>query len=204
MPSEFPENEIPVRNLKNIWQHQPTEAFKMSADQLRRKAEQRRNSARFEAIESIAAGLLVFGFFVFAFSRVHVAIPRTGYAVISLWGIYYAYLGYKSFWRKQAAPDATLDITLQSYRRELEHQRDYARHIWRRAGLAFCLLGAMLVILPQVIQSIHAPRVIEPLLPLFALFVVWLTVFFFVRNRRRQRLQQEIAQLRQFESENRS
>jgi hypothetical protein len=204
MPSEFPENELPVKNPKNIWQHQPTEAFKMSADQLRLKAEERRNSARFEAIKSITAGLVVFGFFAFAVSQVHELIPRIGYAVISIWGIYYAYQGYKSFWRKQAAPDATLNATLQSYRRELERQRDYARHIWRRAGLPFCLLGAVLVILPQVIQSIHAPRVIEPLLPLFVLFVVWLTVFFFVRKRRQQRLQQEIAQLRQFESENRS
>src|ERR1039458_3443638 len=43
MPSEFPMNDP-----RNIWQNQPTEPFKMSADELRRKAQQRQRKARFE------------------------------------------------------------------------------------------------------------------------------------------------------------
>ncbi|HTV65438.1 MAG TPA: hypothetical protein VMD98_07530 [Bryocella sp.] len=49
-----------------------------------------------------------------------------------------------------------------------------------------------------------APRPIEPWVPLFVLFGVWLIVFFFVRKRPREKLQQEIDELRGFEQQNRA
>ncbi len=70
MPSEFPMNDP-----QNIWQNQPTEAFKMSADQLRHKAQQRERKSRFEAVYSTIIGLTLFVFFAWG-SRQD---PRVGF-----------------------------------------------------------------------------------------------------------------------------
>ena len=59
MPSEFPMNDP-----QNIWQNQPTEAFKMSADQLRDKAQKRRKEVPFlSALLDRHHRLILFVFF---------------------------------------------------------------------------------------------------------------------------------------------
>src|ERR1039457_1935766 len=164
MPSEFPMNDP-----RNIWQNQPTEPFKMSADELRRKAQQRQRKARFEAIYSIIVGLILFVFFARVFVQPHEVVPRMGVGLLSLWGIYYAYQAYKWFWQERLTPDATLNTTLQSYRSELEKRRDYGPHVWRRAGLTFGVLGVAMVIVPVLIKSLDTPRLLLDLLPFFVL-----------------------------------
>ena len=199
MPSEFPMNDP-----RNIWQNQPTEPFKMSADELRRKAQQRQRKARFEAIYSIIVGLILFAFFARVFVQPHEVVPRMGVGLLSFWGIYYAYQAYKWIWPGRLTPDATLNTTLQSYRSELEKRRDYGRHVWRRAGLTFGVLGVAMVIVPALIKSLDTPRLLLDLLPFFVLLAIWLAVFLRLRKRNRGKLQQEIEELRVFERENRS
>jgi hypothetical protein len=97
-----------------------------------------------------------------------------------------------------------VSTTLQSYRSELEKRRDYGRHIWRRAGLTFCFLGAALVLAPGLIKSIEDPRLLVNAAPVFVLLAIWLAVFFPMRRRNQQRLRQEIEELRVFEAENRA
>ena len=200
MPSEFPMNDP-----RNIWKNQTTEAFKMSADELRRKSQQRQRKDRFAAVYSIISGLILFVFFAWTFARVHnEVVPRIGVGVMSLWGIYYAYQAYKWFWQERLAPDAALNTTVQSYRSELEKRRDYGRHIWRRLGLPFGLLGLAMVIVPGLIKSLDAPRLLLNFVPLFVLFAIWCAIYFPMRKRGQQKLQQEIEELRVFERENRS
>ena len=200
MPSEFPMNDP-----RNIWKNQPTEAFKMSADELRRKSQQRQRKDRFVAVYSIISGLILFVFFAWTFARVHnEVVPHIGVGVMSLWGIYYAYQAYKWFWQERLAPDAALNTTVQSYRSELEKRRDYGRHIWSRLGLPFGLLGLAMVIVPGLIKSLDAPRLLLSFVPFFVLFAIWCAIYFPMRKRGQQKLQQEIEELRVFESENRS
>jgi Na+/melibiose symporter-like transporter len=198
MPSEFPMNDP-----RNIWKNQTTEAFKMSADELRRKAQQRERKSRFEAAYSIVIGLILFVFFAWTFARPQELAPRIGVGVLSLWGIYFAYQACKRIWQGRLAPDATLNTTLQSYRSELEKRRDYAQHIWRRA-LTFCFLGMALVIVPALIKSLDAPRLLVNFVPFFVLLAIWCAIFFPMRKRNQRKLQQEIEELRVFERENRS
>ena len=200
MPSEFPMNDP-----RNIWKNQTTEAFKMSADELHRKSQQRQRKDRFVAVYSIISGLILFVFFAWTFARVHnEVVPRIGVGVMSLWGIYYAYQAYKWFWQERLAPDAALNTTVQSYRSELEKRRDYGRHIWRRLGLPFLFLGLAMVIVPGLIKSLDAPRLLLNFVPLFVLFAIWCAIYFPMRKRGQQKLQQEIEELRVFERENRS
>ncbi len=197
-------NEFPINDPRNIWTNQTTEAFKMSADELRRKAQQRDRKSRFEAAYSIISGLIVFLFFALGFARAHELAPRIGFGVLSLWGLYVAYRAYKRFWQGRLAPDATLNTTLQSYRSELENRRDYARHVWRKAGLTFCFLGIALVIVPALIKSLGAPRHLLNFAPFFVLLAIWCAIFFPRMKRQQQKLQQEIEELRVFERESRA
>jgi len=198
MPSEFPMNDP-----RNIWKSQTTEAFKMSADELRRKAQQRERKSRFEAAYSTIIGLVLFVFFAWAFARAHELAPRIGFGVLSLCGIYFAYQACKRIWQERPAPDATLNTTLQAYRGELEKRRDYAQHIWSRV-LTFCFLGMALVIVPALIKSLDAPRLLVNFVPFFVLLAIWCAIFFPMRKRNQRKLQQEIEELRVFERENRS
>lgn len=173
----------------------------MSAAQLRLKSQQREKKARYEALYSIAGGFALFVLFARSFSKVHEVVPRIGWGLLSLWCIYFAYQGYKWIWQPQL-PSA--QNTLQSYRSQLEKRRDYARHIWVRAALPLCVLGILLVMAPELIKSIGAPRLLVPWVPLFVLLAVWLVTFFFVRKRRRKKLQQDIEELSMFERTNQS
>ena len=195
MPSEFP-----MTDPRNAWKNQNTEAFKMSADKLRRKAQQRERKSRFEAAYSIIIGFILFVFFAWAFAETHELVPRLGYGVLSLWGIYFAYRACKRIWQGRLAPDATLNTTLQSYRSELEKRRDYAQHIWFRA-LAIPFLGTALVMVPGLITSLGAPRLLLNFVPLFVLLAIWCAIFFPTRRRIFRKLQQEIEELRMFETE---
>ncbi len=195
-------SEFPMKDPQNIWQSQPTEAFKMSADQLRLKTQQHQRRARFEALYSIILGFILSVFFAWGFARGHDVIPRLGMGLLSLWSLYFAYQAYKWIWPGRQAPDGTLNPTLQSYRSELEKRRDYVRHIWRRAGLTFCFLGVAMVIAPGLIASLSHPGLLVNTVPVFVLLAIWCAIFFPRRKRTQRRLQQEIEQLLGFEREN--
>jgi hypothetical protein len=175
----------------------------MSANELCRKAQQHERKARFEALYSIIAGLILFVFFAWRFVEPYEVVPRMGVGLLSLWGIYYAYQAYKWIWPGRLTPDATLNTTLQSYRSELEQRRDYGQHLWRRAGLTFLVLGVAMVIVPALIKSLDTPRLLLNTLPFFVILAIWLAVFLRLRKRNRGKLQQEIEELRALERENR-
>jgi len=172
----------------------------MSADQLRRKAQQRQSRARFQALSSMVIGLTLCIFFAGTFATAHELVLRMGLGLLSLWCLYFAYQAYKWTWPGRLEPDATLSTTLQSYRSELEKQRDYVRHIWRRAGLTFCFLGIALVVVPELIKSLGAPRLALNVLPVCVLLATWTAIFFPLRKRRQRKLQQEIEELRLLEN----
>ncbi len=197
--------EFPMNDPRNIWKNQPTEGFKMSVDELHRKAQQRQKKARFEALFSIIIGLMLFVLFACAFvRRPQEMVPRIGWGLMSLWCLYFAYQAYKWIWPRRLAPNGTLNTTLHSYRSELEKRRDYGRHIWRRAGLTFCFLGLAMIILPELIKSLNDLRLLLNVAPVLLLLALWFATFVFVRRRKQGKLQQEIEELRALETENRA
>lgn len=197
-------NKSPIINPQKIWQDQATEAFNMSADQLRHKALQFQNRARLEAAYSTMGGVVLFVLFAWTFASRQEVVPRIGWGVLSLWCIYFAGRSCKGLWRGRIAADATVHTTLESYRSRLEKRRDYGRHIWRKAGLPFCFLGMAMVVAPVVIRSFAVPELLLKVAPVIVLFLVWLAVFLPLRKRQQRKLQQEIDQLLAFEREYRS
>jgi hypothetical protein len=208
MPSEFPTND-----LQNVWQSQPTEVFKMSAEKLRRKAQQHDRKARMAVLFSAAIAILLFLWFgwgflsfqkfqTFSLGPFGTWIMRLGFGVLSLWSLYSGYKTYKVFWPNPRASDADLKTTLQSIRQQLERRRDYSQNIWLRSGLIFCFLGIAMVVMPVLVRDIVTPlRLLTNLGPILALLILWLTIFIPQRKRRLRKLQAEIDQLRAFENE---
>ncbi len=208
MPSE-----IPVNDPQNIWQKQPTEALKMSGDELRLRALKLQRKSRFEALYTAIACLLGFLWFGLGFFKVHQLGPiplspgslwcvRMGFGVISLWGLYTAYRVSKGIWRSHSASDASLDTTLRSYRSQLEKRHDYERNVWRKTALPAVFVGIAMVTVPGLIAGFRiSPWEIDRFVPLFVLALIWFVVFTYLRRRRLQKLELEIEQLRAFERE---
>jgi hypothetical protein len=212
MKEDFMPSELPVNDPRNIWQKQPTEAFKMSADQLRLKAQKRQKGARFQILRDAITGLVLSVFFAWNLIKVNhvwwgldhplsLWSTRMGLGLLSLWGLSLPFLLYKWVWPGPVAPDAPLSTTLQWYRSQLEKGRDFDRKVWLL--LAPCFLGIAMVLVPALISSLGNPReLLQNSLPLFVLLAIWLPLFLYVRKRRGGRRQKEIEQLRAFEREN--
>jgi hypothetical protein len=190
MPDEFPMNDP-----RRIWQDQPTEVMKMSLDEVRRRAQKLELRDRLSTLASIVIGFFLF-FLCIWFARIGAGLaPRIGWAMLSLWALYYVYQAYKWVWPGRLAADATFSTSLEFYRKELERKRDYGRHIWRRAGLTFCFAGLAFVVIPALVEVLKKPRLPLNLVPFFALLVIWSVVFFSMRRRRQRNLQKEIDDL---------
>jgi hypothetical protein len=199
MPDKFPMNDP-----QKIWQDQPTEAIKMSLDEIRRRAQKLQTKGRLAALSTIVIGLVLCVFFALSSARPQEVVGRVGWGMLSLWGLYAAYQAYKWIWPGRLAADATFSTSLDFYRSELERSRDYARHVWRRAGLTFCFAGLALVVIPGLIGALRNPRLLWNVVPLFVLLVTWFVVFFSMRRRNQRKLQREIDELKALEGENRS
>lgn len=209
MPAEFHANDP-----QNLWQSQPTEAFKMSADTLRLKAHKMEKKTRLAVIWAAAIGIGLFLWFGWGFlsfpetfrdfrlGPLGLWTMRLGFGLLSLWALYSGFKAYKIFWPKPAPSDADLKTTLQSYRAELEKRRDYSQNIWLRSGLVVCFVGIAMVVTPVVVRDIATPlQLLLNVGPVFALFILWLAIFIPQRRRRQRKLQQEIDQLRALERE---
>ena len=195
MPDEFPMNDP-----QKIWQNQPTEPIKVSPDEIRRKAQKLQRKARMAALVSIVMGLFLFLWFARTFVRVHDVVPRIGWGLVSLWCIYCAYHGYKQMGR--LASEAALCTSFEFYRRELERQRDFDRHIWRRSGLPLAFAGMAMIVVPGLIKALESPRLLLNAAPFFVLLAVWFVIFLSMRRRNRRKLQREIDELNVLEREN--
>jgi hypothetical protein len=188
MPDEFPDP-------KKIWQEQPTEATKMSLEEIRRKAHQFHSRGRLKALTAIVIGIALCGVFAVTFAKPQYLVLRIGWGILSLWALYGAYQAYKWIWPSSLAADATLSTSLEFYRRELEKRRDYLRHIWRRSGLWGCFTGLALVVIPSLMGALRAPRLLVNAVPFFVLLTTWFVVFSSIRKRQRTNLQREIDEL---------
>ena len=192
-------NEPAMNDPRTIWQNQPKEPFKMSVDEMGRRARRFQMKARFQVVYSIVVGLSICVFFAWNSIRAHELLSRTGFGVLSVWGIYAAYQAYKWIWPSNLLPGAPVSTSLEFYRSELERRRDYRLHVWRRSGLTFCFLGLALALAPAFIAALDNPRILLNAAPFFALLAIWFLAFFYGKKRGHNKLQQEIDELRTFE-----
>jgi hypothetical protein len=188
MPDEFPDP-------KKIWQEQPTEATKMSLEEIRRKAHQFHSRSRLKALTAIVIGIALCGVFAAVSAKAQYLVLRIGWGILSLWGVYGAWMAYKWVWPSNLAEDAAVTTSLEFYRNELERRRDYTRHIWRNSALWLCFVGLGFLVLPVLGMALKNPRLLLNAIPFFVLLAAWFVAFVFLRRRDQRTLQREIDEL---------
>jgi len=198
MPSDFP-----MKDPQEIWQNQPTEPLKMSANELRHKAIERQSKARSEALSTIIIGIILCVVFAWSFARAHELLARMAWALLSVCMIYAAYHAYKWIWPGNLPEEAPISTCLEFYRRELERQRDYPRRWWR-SGLPFLtLLGVVMAAVGTGARN-APPHPLLNSLPFLVVLAIWIVAFLILRKKQGPKiLQREIEELRAFERENR-
>jgi hypothetical protein len=191
-------NDSPMDDPQNIWQHQPTEPYRMSADELRRRAHRHQTRARRKALLGIVLGIVLGPLWGWNSWKAGYLITRLGWAVISLWSFYLAWASYRWMWPARLRPDAEVNTCLEFYRSELAKQRRHLRHIWRRSGLTFCFLGMALLVQPGLIQAAHHPGLLVNTPPFFVLLLVWFILFYRIRQKQERKARQDIDDLSTF------
>lgn len=199
MPSDFP-----MKDPQKIWQNQPAEPLKMSANDLRRKALDRKSKARFAARFTIIIGIVCCVLFTWSIVRAHTLLARMGFGLVSLCMVYAAYHAYKWTWPQNFPEGAPIHTCIEFYRRELERERDYNRRWWRSGLPLLTLLGVAMAAVGTGARDAALQHPLLNALPFLLVLAVWAVAFFLVRKKHgRENLQQEIEELRAFERENR-
>lgn len=188
-------DEIPFNDPRKIWQDQPKETTPMSLNEIRHRVQELQAKSRWGALTWIVLGLALSVMFAGTAAKGPNGLPRLGWAILSIWGLWGAFQAYKWIWPRTLASDANWSTSADFYRRELERKRDYGRHIWIRSGLWLCFLGLALVVAPGLIAAIQSPRLLLNMAPFFLLMAIWIISFFFLRKREREKLRREIDEL---------
>lgn len=193
-----------MNDPQQIWQNQPTEALKMSATVLRRKAIKRQSKARFEALSRIIIGIILCFFFAWSFARAHNMLARMGWGLLSLCGMYIAYHAYKWIWPGDLPKEAPISTCLEFYRRALERRRDFQRRWWQSGLPFFLLLGMVMAGLGTGARNAALQHPFLNALPFFLILAAWAVTFLLMRKKLGpENLQREIEDLRAFEREGR-
>jgi len=199
-------NEFPMNDPQSVWQNQPTEPLKMSANDLRRKALEAQSKARFAVLFIILIAIICCLVFAWSFAGAHTVHVRMAYGLVSLCMIYAAYHAYKWTWPGNLPEEAPISTCIEFYRRALERQRDYIRR-WGRSGLPvfiLTLLGSVMAAVGTGARNVPPRHPLLNALPFFLLLAVWVVAFLILRKKRGPKnLQREIEELRAFERENR-
>ena len=125
MPSEFPMNDP-----QNIWQKQPTEAFKMSAAELQIKALKFQKRIMWRNLREYVASAIVIAGFGWYISLFHSTMTRTGCVLIIAATLFAMYTLHKRGGARTMPAELTFRTCVEFHRQELERQRDLVRGVW--------------------------------------------------------------------------
>jgi hypothetical protein len=195
-------NDSPENDPRTIWQNQPTETPVMALETIRQKVRELHAKTRRQLLGNLTGPLVVAFFYAFGVKQFpavqQVLHPLLALALVwSLAGLYFLNRGK---WSATMPGDAGLNAGLESYRREIEWQRDYFRRVllW---GLGPILLAIGTFIL--AIAIVAGKTIFPNAIPFLTLVVVWIAAYFVIRVRQQRELQREIDELKDIEREGR-
>lgn len=141
-------NEAPPNDIRKLWHEQREEAFKMSLDEIRRKAQRHgRTIRRRNGREYVAAAFVVtvFGYYIWHYNEWFM---RIGSGLVIAGAVYMVFQLHRRGSGSSAPADLGMTTGLDFYRKELERQRALLSGVWRWylgpfvPGLAVITLGA--------------------------------------------------------------
>lgn len=188
--------------IKKVWQHQSTEASRMSLILIRQKARQLRAKRRQQLFGTIVVPLVVAFFYAFSVEQLlHLqAILHALFAVTLAWSIAGLYFLNRGTWSGEMPGDVGFSTGLEFCRRELERRRDYFRRVllWSLGPL----LSAIATFLVATAIAVGTAVLSNNAVPFMALVVVWIASFFLVRAWQQREVQREIDELSEIENKN--
>ena len=125
MPREFP-----INDPRNIWQEQPTEAFKMSAAELRLKAQKFEKRILWRNLREYVASAIVIAAFGSYISVLPSTLTRTGCVLIIAGTLFVVYTLHKRGAARTMPAGLEFRSCVEFHRKELQRQRDLLRGVW--------------------------------------------------------------------------
>jgi len=189
-------NESLPDDIRSVWQNQPVENTPMPLEEIRRKAqafEKRISRRNLREYAGAAIGIAWYTFYIFKF---HSLVIRAG-SVLVIAGVLYVVV---QLYRRASSGNLPADLgvaaSIEFHRRELVRQRDLLRSVWRWyigpivPGLIVFSVGSI----PP-----HSPVWVYFMLFLF--FLVTLGGIVWLNHRGAIRLDRQIAELDNLESQ---
>jgi hypothetical protein len=177
-------------DVRTVWQNQTKEPSNVSLELIRYKARKLEGTIRQQVMAIYVVVLLIVAACVFLSWRIDEILMRIGAGILVLWALSLAYRTRKRVWPGRLAPDATLRVSLDSYRQELERQRFYLR-----AGVQTVLpvlLSTALFFTPAVMQK---PELLVKMLPFLTIMMAWAVALIVMTWRKLRAIQIEVDEI---------
>jgi Flp pilus assembly protein TadB len=188
-------NEHLPDDLRNVWQNQPVENTPVPLEEIQRKArrfEKRIDRRNLREYAGAAVGIAAYTFYIFKF---HSPVIRAGSVLVIAGVLYVVAQLYRRASPGKLPADLAVTASIEFHRRELVHQRDLLRSVWRWY-IAPIVPG--LAVFSAGIMPPHSPVWVYLLLALF--FLVTLGGIVWLNHRAADRLDRQIAELDNLES----
>jgi hypothetical protein len=173
------------QDMRTAWQSQTKETSSVSLELIRYKAQQLDKEMRQRAMGARAALLAIVAASLYVVWRFDQLFVRAGAGVLVLWALNLAYQARKRGWSGRLAPDATMSVSLDFYRQQLERQRLYVRAGGR--SLWPVLLSVALFLTPAVRAGL-----LDRFWPFLTVMVAWAVALIVMERRKLRAVQKEV------------
>ena len=202
MPSE-----LPINDPRNVWQNQPTEDFKMSAAELRLKAQKfEKRVSRRNLREYVASAIVIaiFGSYIWLYPS---ALARTGSVLIIAGTLFMVWALHKRGAARTMPAGLEFRSSVEFHRKELLRQRDLLRGIWWWyllpfvPGLFVCCLAGLERALKEPDASAHQGAIVVSFGVQMVVFALFFVGIWWLNHRGANKIQRQIDALDALEKE---
>ena len=196
-------NEWTPKDIRSVWQSQTKKPSHVSLELIRHKARRLEEAARQRVVTIYVVALIIVLIALYISWQLDEIFFRMGAGALILLAVSLIYQTRKAVSPGRLPLDATLSVSLNFYRQELERQISYLRA--GRNTIWPVLLSAALFLTPLVRGAMENPAtyktrelryfLLSSLAPFLAVMVVWLSSVFVVVGRKVRAVQKEIAEL---------
>jgi hypothetical protein len=184
------QNDPAPKDIRSVWQGQTKEPSNVSLELIRYKAQKLEGAIRQQIAGIYIVMLLIIAAALYISWRIDQAFIRIGAAILILWALSLAFHVRKGVWPARLAREATLKVSLDFYRQELESQRFYLR----TAGNSLwpVLLSTALFLTPAVRAR---PESLVTMSPFLIVMAAWAIALVVMVRRKLRTIQKEVDEL---------
>ena len=123
-------NESPTSRMQEIWQCQPVEGFKMSVEEIRKRATKFEKKIFWRNVREYVAGAIAIVLLGFSIASSHNVLDSSAFALLIAGMVYVMYQLHRRGSAESMPTSAAVGPSLEFYRSELKRQRDLTSTVW--------------------------------------------------------------------------